>query len=321
MHDSAMPATSVGSFGPVEAVPAQSVRRMVLAGPGADVEDVAVDVLPALIGGKALSAALAGHRDARRRDLGGAVCVVLVLGLCLFSGEGYPTVLQRLWPWLGRLRPALALRPPVSAAALSQARTRLPVAVMRNLFTVLASRTLKEPARGQRRFGLLLTAVDGTVFDLAATSAIAARFAVPAGGRFPQVRVVTLIVCGTRRIIAAVLDSSAISEQALWDRLVSQLHSGTLNLADRNFFSMNRWRIASATGADLLWRVKNGRRSVPARVSQELPDGSYLVLLRESDAMLTARRKATGDPKTPRAGTHHRTDDRVRRHRDRRGRA
>jgi hypothetical protein len=65
-------------------------------------------------------------------------------------------------------------------------------------------------------------------------------------------------------------------------------------------FSMHRWRRASATGAHLVWRVKNGRKSLPAEVITELPDGSYLVRLRESDAMLTARRKATGDPKAAR---------------------
>ena len=76
---------------------------------------------------------------------------------------------------------------------------------------------------GSLLFGLVVTAVDGTVFDLAATDAIRERFATPSGGRFPQARVVTLVVCGTRRVLAAVLDSCAVSEQALWDRLVAQL--------------------------------------------------------------------------------------------------
>jgi hypothetical protein len=278
------------------------VRGMVLAGPGGDVRAVAGDVLPGLVDARAVGAALAraAHTDARRRDLGGGVCAVLVLGLCLFSHESYSPVLQRLWPFLGRLNPALALRDPVSAAALSQARGQLPVAVMRNLFEVAAAVNGPEPGVGQRRFGLLLSAVDGTVFDLAATDAMRARFATPTGGRFPQARVVTLIACGTRRILGAVMDSSAVSEQALWDRLVTQLQPGTLNLADRNFFSMNRWRIAAGTGAHLLWRVKNGRQVLPATVTETLSDGSYLVRLRESDAMLAARRKATRDTETPR---------------------
>jgi hypothetical protein len=174
------------------------------------------------------------------------------------------------------------------------------VAVMRGLFEAGAARVGIEPGCGQRVFGLLVTAVDGTVFDVARTDTMKDRFATPSGGRFPQVRVVTLVACGTRRVLGAVLDSAAVSEQALWDRLVPALRVGTLNLADRNFFSMNRWRTASATGAHLVWRVKNGRKSLPARVLTGLSDGSYRVRVRESDAMLTARRKATGDPKAAR---------------------
>jgi hypothetical protein len=135
---------------------------------------------------------------------------------------------------------------------------------------------------------------------VASTEQVRARFATPSGGRFPQVRVVTLVACGTRRVLAAEMDSCGVSEQRLWDRLVGRLQPGTLNLADRNFFSMDRWRAASATGAHLVWRVKNGARSVPARVVGTLPDGSELLRLRESDGMLARRRKATGQKKAPR---------------------
>jgi hypothetical protein len=81
-----------------------------------------------------------------------------------------------------------------------------------------------------------------------------------------------------------------LSEQHLVDQLADMLLPGTLNLADRNFFSMARWVRFTATGAHLAWRVKNGAKSVPARIMRVLPDGSATVRLRESDAMLTARR-------------------------------
>jgi len=187
----------------------------------------------------------------------------------------------------------------VSASALSQARARLPVAVMRALFEGLAGAVMVEVA-GLRVFGLVVTAVDGTVVDLADTARIRERYATPSGGRFPQARLVTLVVCGTRRVLGAELDSCALSEQALWDRMVGQLRPGTLNLADRNFFSMHRWRTAAGTGAHLIWRVKNGAKSLPAKVITTLADGSHLVRLRESDAMLSARRKASQDKTIPR---------------------
>jgi hypothetical protein len=285
------------------AVPVSDLRQVVLSGPGVEVDaGLGASALTSVARVAAVGAVLAQVESVggRRRLLTPPVVTVLVLGLCLFSGEGYAGVLRRLWPLLRVFNPGLLLSGPVSAVALSAARARLPVAVMRGLFESAAARSGVEPGHGQRVFGLLVTAVDGTVFDVAATTAMRARFATPSGGRFPQVRVVTLVVCGTRRVLGAVLDSCALSEQALWDRLVGSLRVGTLNLADRNFFSMHRWRTASATGAHLVWRVKNGRKSLPARVITDLADGSYLVHLRESDAMLTARRKAIVDPKAVR---------------------
>ncbi|MEV5212469.1 hypothetical protein AB0K35_33815 [Micromonospora sp. NPDC053740] len=107
------------------------------------------------------------------------------------------------------------------------------------------------------------------------------------------------MACGTRRLLAAQVDSCQVSEQALWDRLVADLQPGTINLADRNFFSMHRWRVAAATGAHLAWRVKNGVKSLPAKILRTCSDGSHMVRLRESDAMLTRRRKTSADRRPP----------------------
>ncbi len=129
---------------------------------------------------------------------------------------------------------------------------------------------------------------------------MAEEFAVPSGGRHPQARLVTLASCGTRHILAAAAGSYATSEQKLFDQTVGALRPGTLNLADRNFFSMARWVTAAATGAQLAWRVKNGVRSLPAKRLAVLPDGSSLLRLRESNSMLAARRAAAGDRSLPR---------------------
>jgi hypothetical protein len=63
---------------------------------------------------------------------------------------------------------------------------------------------------------------------------------------------------------------------------------------------MDRWIRFSATGAHLLWRVKNTARSVPFHQLQTLEDGSELVLLRESGNMPGRRRKDAGDRTLPR---------------------
>ncbi|WP_405086789.1 hypothetical protein [Microbispora sp. NBC_01389] len=95
-------------------------------------------------------------------------------------------------------------------------------------------------------------------------------------------------------------DSYLVAEQVLCDRLAGALGPGMLNLADRNFFSMARRIAFSATGAQLIWRVKNGKKSVPGKIMRRLGDGSYLVRLRESDGMVYRRRRQHGDLRLPR---------------------
>jgi hypothetical protein len=212
-----------------------------------------------------------------------------------YGGQGYDTVLARVVPQIpGALAPGA---PVPTGSALSQARARLAASgePMRELFEQTA-RTTEPATAGCSAFGLVLTAFDGTVSDLAATDAIEAEFAVPTGGRYPQARLVTLVSCGTRRVRAAALGSYATSEQTLVDSLAGALTPDTLNLSDRNFFSMHRWVRFSATGAELAWRVKNGAKSLPAKIVDVLPEGSTLVRLRESASMLARRRREAGDP-------------------------
>ena len=276
-----------------------SLRGAVLAGPGASVTTQVADGPFAVVAcPAAVKAALraAGHADKQRGALTGAVTTVLVVGLCLYCGQGYPDVLTRLWPLLRCFNPATVMYDPVTSAALSQARARLPAGVLKALFEAAAA-AAGVAQTTQRVFGLIVTAVDGTVFDLAATGSIRKRFATPSGGRFPQARVVTLVECATRRIKGAQVDSCGLSEQRLWDRLVAVMKPGQLNLADRNFFSMHRWRTAAGTGAHLIWRVKNGVNCLPATVIDTLPEGSQRVRLRESPGMLARRRKTSGDLK------------------------
>ncbi len=59
-------------------------------------------------------------------------------------------------------------------------------------------------------------------------------------------------------------------ENALADQLEESFSPGMLNLADRGFFSMDRFLRFSARGAHLAWRVKNAAKSVPLRVIRTL---------------------------------------------------
>jgi hypothetical protein len=275
------------------------LREAALAGPASGRAVLDVEgrsrLLTRLVDPAAVRASLAaaGHADRRRRVLTGEATVHVVLGLCLFSGEGYDTVLGRTVPLLGGAA-AMAGRVP-TGAALSRARARVGEEPVRQLFEAGADAG-PVPGAGSFAFGLVLTAFDGTTMELPAEDDLVAEFGRPTGGPRPLARIVTLVTCGDRRVRAAAIGSYHTSEQELTDRLDGHLAPGTLNLADRNFFSMDRWLRFAATGAELAWRVKNGASSLPARLLERLPDGSHLLRLHESDAMRAKRRKDSGDP-------------------------
>lgn len=296
MVQSVTPVSAMASSSSSGGAPEQ-LRQAVLAGPGAgvDVGEQATGGLLALLGDPQLAwsrLAGCGHVDQRKRVLTGAVTALVTLGLCLLRREGYELVLARVAAALPWMFPGG--RP--TGQALSQARVRLGEAPMRQLFTDTAAAALPDTP-GASAFGLALSAFDGTVIDLPASSENLAAFTVPAGGTYPQVRLVTLTACGCRWQLAAAMDSIEVSEQALVDQLQTALGAGMLNLADRNFFSLDRWVRFAATGAQLAWRVKNGARSLPGKIIEVLPDGSSLIRLRESDSMLSRRRARVGDPK------------------------
>jgi hypothetical protein len=104
----------------------------------------------------------------------------------------------------------------------------------------------------------------------------------------------------SRRWIAAAIGGYHDGENPLADELEDSFTAGILSLAGRGFFSMNRWIRFSARGAHLVWRVKNGAKSVPFKTTRTLPDGPELVLLRESGSMLGKRRREAGDKTLPR---------------------
>jgi len=252
-----------------------------------------------LVSGPSLDAALvrAGHVDRRIRALPGRTTLALVLALALHSGEGYDGVLAKMMPHLreGRLPPGAV----PTGAALSQARERLGEAPVRELFTALAGASAPRRGPGALFHGMVMTGFDGTCIELPRDPRLSAEFGAQVATPRARARLVTLVSLGDRRILAGAIGAYTTSEQELVDRLEGALGPGTVNLADRNFFSMRRYLAFAATGAHLLWRVKNGPKYLPARTTERLPDGSYLVRLRESPDMHRTRRKTLGEPDAP----------------------
>jgi len=241
---------------------------------------------------RALREAPAGHRY--DRVLTAKMTAVCVLVACLFPGDGYDAVLAKAF----RL-PGLRLRPGVqvpAGSAFSQARRLLGEQVMRKIFELDAECSDADLGITALWKGLEVTALDGTTMELARNDVLAGEFGTPADGARPLLRIAAHVRTATFRWIGAGIGCYNDGENDLADRLEWSFRPGMLNLADRGFFSMDRFLRFSARGAHLAWRVKNSAKCVPFKTIRELPDGSELVMLHESDGMRARRRRGTGNP-------------------------
>jgi hypothetical protein len=239
------------------------------------------------------AAAGGGHGHRADRALTAAMTMLCLVTGALFPGQGYDMILAKAFAMPGtRVRPGT---PVPTGPAFSMARARLGEAAMRSAYEDDAARDDVPLGAGGTAFGLELVIFDGTTLDLFNCPELAGEFGVPEGGAHPKLRVVALLQAGTMRWKAAAIGGYHDGENALADQLQGALGPGQLSLADRGFLSMDRWLRFSATGAHLLWRVKNSARSVPFRQLKVLKDGSELVLLRESGNMLGRRRRDAGD--------------------------
>jgi hypothetical protein len=221
----------------------------------------------------------AGRAERRHRLLPARVVVYYVLALALFAESSYEEVMRQLvegLAWESGWQQAWEVP---SKGSIFKARQRLGPEPLELLFRAVARPLAVKSTRGAFYRRLRLVSLDGTCLDVADTPHNDAAFGRPGSGRgqgvgaFPQLRLVGLAECGTHAIYDAALGPCNSSEQALADRLWGSLEQGMLCLADRNFYSFERFQQARQTGAQLLWRVKS---DIGLPREQTLADGSYL---------------------------------------------
>jgi hypothetical protein len=248
--------------------------------------------------------------EMRLRALPSRLGVYFILGLCLYGSQPYAQVLRELTCGLEAALAAAGWQVPASTA-LTGVRVRIGERPLKCLFRRLASACCPGSAPWSHIGGLLVAAWDGTVIDAEDTPANAAAFGRPGTrkgkGACPQLRLVTLVACGTRGLLDAAigpLRGKGTGERELARQLLGSLHRGMLLLADRGFYSYQLWNAAAGTGADLLWRVK-GDMHLP--VVRELPDGSYLAHVADPRAVQArlhknGKRRRRGSTLPPDAG-------------------
>lgn len=227
-----------------------------------------------------------GRTEQRRRSLPARSVAYFAMGMALHSEGSYEDVLALISDgiaWAHREEGPSRL---ANKAAISHARDRLGAEPMAVLFDRVAQPIAAEGTPGCWLAGRRLVAIDGTCLDLADTPANDGHFGRPGVNKgersaFPQARVVAVAECGTHAIFDAVIGPYTTSENALSTELLGRLTPGMLCLADRGFYAFTAWQTAAATGADLLWRVRDNLKLEPV---EELRDGSFLADVFDSQA-------------------------------------
>jgi Insertion element 4 transposase N-terminal/Transposase DDE domain len=224
-----------------------------------------------------------GRESERERDLPAHVMVYYAIALALYTGAGTREVLRCLLEGLRWLWGAEAVRV-AGKSGISQARTRLGEAPLRQLYERVVRPIATPTSKGARYRAWRLVSLDGSCLDVADTAANAAAFGRPGASRgesaFPQLRFVALVENGTHVLFGARLGGFEEGETTLAHDALPALQPGMLCLADRQFFGHALWQEAAATGADLLWRVKRNLRLPRETV---LGDGSYLTTIYPSE--------------------------------------
>jgi hypothetical protein len=221
----------------------------------------------------------AGRRERRARLLPARVVVYYVLAMALFADASYEEVMRQLVEGLAWESGGQRSWEVPSKVAIFLARRRLGREPLELLFRAAARPLAGKATRGAFYRQWRLMSLDGTCLDVADTPANEQAFGRPGTGRgqgvgaFPQLRMVALSETGTHAICEVALGPYTTGENALADELLGALEEGMLCLADRGFYSFERFQNARRTGAQLLWRVKSNM--VLPRETQ-LADGSYL---------------------------------------------
>jgi len=217
--------------------------------------------------------AATGKASVRRRELPAQVVVYYVIALALYMQCSYREVLRCLLEGLQWLsQPGTKIKV-ASNAAISQARSRLGAAVLRQLHDECVQPIATVATRGAWYRRWRLVSIDGSTLELADEKRNAAAYGRPGASAYPQLRFVSLLEAGTHVLFGTRMGAYAVSEISLAEKVVGHLRKEMLCLADRSFFSYPLWNQARDSGADLLWR---GRKNLILACEQRLPDGSYL---------------------------------------------
>jgi hypothetical protein len=217
-----------------------------------------------------------GRAGKRRRKLPALDLMYYLIALGLHSSEGCRSVLRRILLRRGAKQDE-DVELLCSDSAISQARTRLGWQPLSALYqTVVGPIAIRSTVGAWYRRWRLVT-LDGSTLDVADTKRNERAFGRPGTDRgksaFPQLRFVTLLENGTHVLFGAEPGPYRTSEAKLARKVLTRLPADALCMADRYYFSYPLWKATLASGAALLWRM---RENLILPKLKQLSDGSYL---------------------------------------------
>lgn len=251
------------------------------------------------------------RNDRRERELPRRYVVFLVIALAFFPNKSHREVFRSLVDCLKQIYgPLFEIKVPAKSS-FSESRQALGFEPLAHLFKSVAVPVADLKVSADCSFkGYRLVGVDATQFAVPDTVENAAMFGrtktanTPAA--FPAVRVCGLVELGTRAMFdyefgpvvepeplekgqnksldslreefAEFIPRSRCSEIGLAKILLSRLRPGCLCLADRLYSYYETVKIATSTGAKILWRI---RADLRLELVKQLPDGSYTAKLYE----------------------------------------
>ena len=215
-----------------------------------------------------------------------------LLAMGLWSRLSQGRVWDKLTHWLQDRFPEDP-QEPAGPSALSYQRANLGMEPLQWLFEHGTHVLCTRETEGAWYRGYRLMALDGSLFNVADTQANAAAFGRSCNqygkGAYPQARAVMLTECGSHATIGLHLGDYNEAEIHGAYALLPQLSRGMFLLHDANFFGGAYLEALNAKGVRALFALPS---TVALERVRNLPDGSYLALLKPQPRALYPMKRA-----------------------------
>ncbi len=232
-----------------------------------------------------------GVATLRRRHMPMERLVWAIIGMAIFRNVPMTQLVNQLDILLPGDRPF------VVPSAFLQARQKLGHKSIERLFhetTVGWHQQANHPGWA----GLQLLAVDGVMWRTPDTPDNAAAFAKPGTQHgetaYPQVRMLCQMELTSHLLVQAVMESCAVNEMVLAERLVARTPDHSLTLFDKGFYSLGLLHAGQTTGSERHWLLPL-KKGTQYEVVRKLGRQDALVLLKTSPQ---ARKKWPQLPET-----------------------